>query len=268
MMNQFCELTGTSITTAGRYLESGNYDIARAVDLYYSKHPGEKHDSVDPKLVAIFDSYKDSNNPDIIDIDGTIRYLEDLKIDPDDPKSLTLAFLLKAPKVGEFQRDSFINSWQFYNITSLKEMSQFVANFHRDILQGVNLKDIDGEPVTFKRLYNFTFRFLLEAENQKVLDVALAVSYWQLLLPLVPGFPNGNESLRSKINERISNWFDYLNAKPKKVISFDTWSMFLPFFQEVIITDPYKLSNYDEMAAWPSKIDEYVEYLYDNNFLS
>ncbi|KAI5968137.1 DCN1 [Candida margitis] len=289
LKNQFCELTGTSTTTAGRYLDASKYNLEQAVDAYFEKHSSK---STNPKsngksatsttsntnknLIAIFEKYKDANNPDVIDIDGTLKYLEDLKIDPEDPKSLTLAFLLKAPSVGVFEKNKFLTTWQHYNIHDIAKMSSFLNKFHDDVLHNKGIyNDIEtDEVVDFKHLYDFAFGFLKESENQKVLDIDLAISYWKLLLPLITSvYLAKNESTTetdtaNQVEERVQNWYDFLTtSNPRPVITFDTWSMFYLFFLEVILPDPRKLSNYDEMAAWPSKMDEYVEYLSDNSLI-
>ncbi|CAK9438975.1 uncharacterized protein LODBEIA_P31990 [Lodderomyces beijingensis] len=284
LKNQFCELTGTSLSTAARYMDQADYNIAQAVDLYYNKHPSHAplHASAKPssnsysaKLVAIYDKYKDVDNNEIIDIEGTIRYLEDLKIDPDNARALSLAFLLNSKKTGVFQRDCFLQVWSKYKIETLSAMSSFITKFHNDICYNRGeYYDLAGNSLRFKKLYDFTFGFLVESEGQKVLDLEIATGYWQLLLPIVVDAHLENqqvgeekESIRAKVDERIMQWVEFLNSKPRKVISFDTWSMFLPFFQEVVLSDPWKFSGYDEMAAWPSKIDEYIEHLYDNDLL-
>ncbi|KAI5968887.1 DCN1 [Candida theae] len=286
LKNQFCELTGTSTTTAGRYLEASKYNIDQAVDSYFTKHaskssPNSKSNgksassNTDKHLVSLFDEYKDANNPNVIDIDGTLKYLDDLQIDPDDVKALTLAFLLKSPSVGVFERDKFISIWQHYKIHDIKSMRKFLDKFHQDVLYDKgSYTDLDTDKaVDFKQLYDYTFAFLKESDNQKVLDIDLTISYWKLLLPLITTVyftknetpANGN---KDKVEERVNNWFDFLsNSNPRPVITFDTWSMFYLFFLEVVLPDPYKLSNYDEMAAWPSKVDEYVEYLSDNSLI-
>lgn len=277
-------MTGTSTTTAGRYLDASKYNLEQAVDTYYEKHASKsspnsksngKSSTSDKYLVAIFDQYKDANNPEIIDIDGTLKYLEDLGIEPDDPKSLTLAFLLKSPLVGVFEKNKFLTTWQYYKIHDVKAMSKFLVNFHHDVLHDKGTyNDIDTDKVIdFKQLYDFTFGFLKESDNQKALDIDLTISYWKLLLPLITAVyftknNSHNEDDKAKVEERVQNWYDFLtNSNTRPVITFDTWSMFYLFFLEVILPDPYKLSNYDEMAAWPSKMDEYLEYLSDYNLI-
>ena len=287
LKSQFCELTNTSTTTAGRYLDASKYNLEQAVDAYYNKHAtksssksnskanGKSGSSDKSQLNTIFDQYKDPNNSEVIDIDGTLKYLEDLNMDPDDPKSLTLAFLLKSPLVGVFEKDKFISTWKHYKIYDVKAIAKFLDTFHEDVLYDKGTySDIDtDEVIDFKQLYDFTFGFLKESENQKVLDIDFTISYWRLLLPLITTVyftkqESTKDEDKAKVEERVQNWFDFLsNSNPRPVITFDTWSMFYLFFLEVILPDPYKLSNYDEMAAWPSKMDEYVEYLSDNGLL-
>ncbi|XP_056173430.1 uncharacterized protein LOC115666174 isoform X2 [Syzygium oleosum] len=52
-------------------------------------------------------------------------------------------------------------------------------------------------------------------------------------------------------------------ARHNKAISRDTWSQLLEFARTV---DP-TLSNYDAEGAWPYLIDEFVEYLNENNIV-
>ncbi|KAI5961587.1 DCN1 [Candida pseudojiufengensis] len=285
LKNQFCDLTSTSTSTASRYLEASNYNLANAVDAYYDKHGnnnsktnGKKSKSIDPKLIKIYEKYKDPSNPEQIDIDGTLNYLEDLKIDPDDPKSLFLAFLLKSPKTGVFKRDEFLNIWQHYKINSISQMKTFLNEFYEDILYNrgnyTSIEDNEGEEeiLNFKKLYDFTFKFLIESENQKVLNIELAIEYWKLLLPLlIESYSVEQLDLnKSKIQERINQWFEFLknyDSNKRKIITFDTWSMFYNFLIEILFNDPLNFKNYDEMASWPSKIDEYMEYLNDNNLI-
>ncbi|KAI5952910.1 DCN1 [Candida jiufengensis] len=283
LKNQFCELTTTSLSTATKYLEASNYDLTRSIELYYDKQAEKELNNnnklnksttttINSKLNKIYDKYKDSLNPNQIDIEGTLKYLEDLDIDPDDPKALSLAFLLNSPKLGIFKKDDFLTIWQYYKVYDLLMMKVFIKNFYNDILHNKN-NYIDlktNQTINFKKFYDFTFKFLIETENQKVLNIELATEYWKLLLPLVISVHNETESNlnKDKIEERINQWYEFLiKFDQRKIITFDTWSMFYQFLIEIIINDPINLSKYDEMAAWPSKIDEYMEYLNENELI-
>lgn len=76
-----------------------------------------------------------------------------------------------------------------------------------------------------------------------------AIAYWDLLLAPVYG-------------AKVGIWCDFLNELWKRAISRDTWNMFYVFLQDWD-KDP-ELKLYDEEAAWPSLIDEFVEHVHDD----
>lgn len=288
LQTQFCELTGVAPATAKKYLESSRYDLPRAVDAYFNRHPNKASagsvnvDKTNPKdiaaLNAVFDNYKDPEDNNQIDIDGTLRYLEDMDITPEDLSSLTLAYLLKSPRMGIFLRDSFVKIWEQHNCIDIPSMKQFLTKFHKALInEELNYTDVTtGEPATFQKLYEFAFKFSLELENQKVLDFEISTEYWKLLIPVIINqyIKENNpidEEYENKVNERIEQWYKFLTEPDyitKKSISHDSWSMFYLFLKEVVLPDPENFKDYDEMAAWPSIVDEYIEYLRDTNLLT
>ncbi|EMG45441.1 Nedd8 ligase, putative (Cullin neddylation protein, putative), partial [Candida maltosa Xu316] len=270
LKQQFCELTGTAVSTAAKYLDQAKYDLARAIDNFYDKHPNKatfvvkqqpKTVKISKELIQVFEKYQDPNDPNQIDIDGTLKYLEDLDVTPEDLQSLTLAFLLKAPKMGVFTKDNFLNIWQNYSVTDIASMKKFLNKFHKDLISdGGEYEDLStGDTLTFQKMYDFTFKFSLEVENQKLLDIDSAIEYWKLLIPVIlEKYINSqnliDEDYSSKVNERIAQWYTFLSDNEyfkKKAISFDSWSMFYLFLLEVVLPDPEAFANYDEMAAWP-----------------
>lgn len=60
-------------------------------------------------------------------------------------------------------------------------------------------------------------------------------------------------------HEIIADWITFLTETQKRAVSKDTWNMILEF--AVYHETDTELSSYDEEAAWPSVIDEFVEYL-------
>lgn len=186
-----------------------------------------------------------------------MEYLSDLGIEPEDLKSLVLAYFLQSPSMGVFPRASFLSQWHKYKISSIKDMKTFIGTYFRNVING------QDDPKSFQKLYNFTFGFLLENENQKLLDYELVIEYWKLLLPLA--FINNPQ--QGKFNKRLDQWYDFLGNEYKRPFSKDMWSMFYLFVEEVIFVDPVGFKEYDEMAAWPSVMDEYVEYLTEGELL-
>ena len=72
---------------------------------------------------------------------------------------------------------------------------------------------------------------------------------------------------RATVESRIEQWFEFVRNEYKRSFLKDSWSMFYLFFKDIIIKDPEKFTDYDEMAAWPSVMDEYFEYLRENELL-
>lgn len=76
---QFIDVTQAKSSVATRYLEQADWNVEEALREYYNENP-----PYDPKLEKLFDKYMDSENHDLILIDGTLAYLNDLGIDPEE----------------------------------------------------------------------------------------------------------------------------------------------------------------------------------------
>lgn len=63
-------------------------------------------------LNKLFDKYRDdvANEPDEVNIEGTMKLLEDLDISPDDVGSLILSEMVKSPTLGKLTRTEFVDS--------------------------------------------------------------------------------------------------------------------------------------------------------------
>lgn len=50
--------------------------------------------------------------PNIITVNGTMKYLQDIDIGLEEPTILVIAELLQAPTMGEFAREGFVDGWK------------------------------------------------------------------------------------------------------------------------------------------------------------
>ena len=102
------------------------------------------------------------------------------------------------------------------------------------------------EQTEFKDFYKYCFKFNLSGTH-RTLQKELVIE----LLKLV---------LKDRVDgERLDSFCQFLEAagEPYARITMDQWTSFLDFSLEVP-----DVSNYDEgTSAWPVMIDEYVEYL-------
>lgn len=243
-LREFVEITGATTAEATRFLKASSWRLDNAVDAFYSD-PRAQHASSSSaansaalarNLEAVWAGYRDPSTPDEIGMDGAMQYCRDLGVDPEDVVFLALACFTKAPTMGRFTRRSWIDAWQAVGCDSLERQKQYVGTLR------AQLKD----PTTFKRIYNFAFDYA-KAQGQKSLQFDIARELWSLLVPLDPGsgFPP----------EHLALWLRFLEDKGSRAVSRDTWSLFLDFSRSIDAS----FSNYDEEAAWPSLIDDFVQ---------
>jgi len=53
----------------------------------------------------------DSTNGEEIGLEGTMRYCEDIKVNPEQAEMLALACFTKAPTMGRFNRKNWVEAW-------------------------------------------------------------------------------------------------------------------------------------------------------------
>lgn len=189
----------------------------------------------DAKIGALFDLYKDPSSGVLILADGILRLCSDLDVKPDDFRVLLLAWKFGAETMCQFTKEEFFNGCKALKADTLKAIQ---SKFNDLLIEVQN-------PEKFKDLYRFTFAFGLEAETgQRILPVDMAILLWKLVFS-------------QKEPPILSRWINFLEKHPNiRGISKDTWYMFLNF-TETVADD---LSVYDDTEAWPSLLDDFVEY--------
>lgn len=237
---------------ATKYLEKHKWDLLQALQTFYNQpaQTAVPNKKVSKDLEAIFDKYKDPESPTIILIDGTLAYLEDLGFDPEDLVSLTLAYVLKSPQTGEFNRDVFLEVWSTLGVSSIQGMKSHILAQHQSIADS---------PSEFEKFYQYVFDFVRGSDVRiKTIVYEDAVLYWKMLF-------SSRESLADALT-MLNHWYTFIETN-KRNISKDAWNMFYKFVIQVIVADPVNLTGYDEMSAWPSVVDEFMEWLQDNEIL-
>lgn len=241
----FRSITNALSSDAAAVLEKYHWDLQEAVLAFLSDPSQLKNVVADPELEQLYNRYCDRTNPTIILIDGTLQYLADLGLDPEDPRSLTLAYILKSPQTGEFRRSDWEATWMAAGLVSLPQMRAHLDACHHDIY---------ADRSKFEVFYRYVFDFLRGADTRvKSIPAADSAAYWRLLLPDHP----------LACAERVRQWCEFVEEGARPVTK-DTWNMWYKFYAQVVQPDPQALSAYDEMSAWPSLVDEYVEWLRDS----
>ena len=188
---------------------------------------------------------------------------------------LPLSYYLDAPSLGHFTRAGFTEGWLRLGLGPalvgrpapaevLEQMRRAVPAIDeafrtngpvlppRTPGQGASKKGL------YTTVYEYTFVFA-RSEGQKNLPVDVAPTFWDLLVPYAPSYDGeGTRGAPPSFSARqYALWKQFLTeAANVRIISKDTWTQFLEFTQEI---DPH-FATHDFDAAWPSLIDEFVEW--------
>eukprot|EP00834_Sanchytrium_tribonematis_P001207 NODE_27_length_39007_cov_1.590650.p22 type:complete len:193 gc:universal NODE_27_length_39007_cov_1.590650:37286-36708(-) len=177
---------------------------------------------------------------DMITADGVEKFSEDLGIDVMDVVWIPLSYLLGSKLMCQIPKAEFISGCKSLKINT-------ISDFKRSI---PSIRDKLKDETFFKVVYLFTFQFGKE-ESSRSMQLETAIALWELLFAYLP-----KEQL-----EKHTDFLKFLNSKDKKVkvISKDTWNLYLEFLK---IED---ISTFDlETSSWPLLIDQYVEWKNQN----
>lgn len=260
---QFCSVTGASTKDARKFLEKYRR-LDAAIDNFYNdpnQFGGVSSKKADAertaRLNALFDQYKDPDE-DEIKIDGTLKWCEHLGVNPEDVVLLAVAYELKSMSMGTWTRSGWVDGWRALGQDTIEGMKATLAQLSHKLA---------SDSRYFQKVYAHTFDFA-RAEGARSVGIDDAQGFWSLLLPF--GLAGGalshitsdgeddddvmNDDEEGWKPEHTDLWFEFLREKGGKGISKDTWLMFLEFMRTI----DSKFEKYDETAAWPSTIDDFV----------
>ncbi|GAA6018041.1 hypothetical protein JCM11491_000046 [Sporobolomyces phaffii] len=233
----FIGITGASSTDAARYLKACSWRLEAALDAYYndprsvaaaaaasSSSSSVNSAAVTKNLEALWKTYADDKHPDEIGLEGTMQYCQDVGVDPELAEMLALAQFTNAPTMGKFSRANWIKSWAQVQGDSVEKQRQFVDTLRHRLTV----------PESFKDVYNYSFDYAKQ-EGQKSMPFEIAQELWNLLIPLDP-------ASRAFPRDRLEWWIEFLTENGGKVVSKDTWCLFLEFTRTI---DP-DFKSYDE----------------------
>jgi len=232
--------TQTSVYTGGGEVtdSSGDRNSRIAPVTTYVKTsavPPSGDHILDRHIGAFFDRYRDAD-VDCILADGIEMFCTDIRVQPDEFSVLVLAWKFNAEAMCRFTREEFISGCHALGGTDSPQAVR--AQLPAIVAEVCENKD------RFRELYRWTYRFGLDV-GQRTLPLSMALSLWRLVFSVNP----------PPVLER---WLAFLEHRRSATsgIMRDTWDMFL-LFTEVIGED---FERYDESEAWPSLIDDFVEY--------
>ncbi|KAL6365067.1 hypothetical protein LRP88_01045 [Fusarium phalaenopsidis] len=233
---------GLGTSYKGSPAETSNKSKAR----YFSSDGNGKGPSpVEAKLESLFDQLQDSNDEkDKLELDSTMAYLtEKLKINIENAELLVVLELLQAPSVGMITRRGYVDGWKN---TGVGASHQEHATHLRRLISSLS-----SDPALFKKVYRYAFVAGREPD-QKALGLENALVYWDIL------FASPGMEWKTANHDWLDLWKSFLNAKWTRSVNKDMWNMTLEFAVKSLSDE--SLSFWNEDGAWPSVIDDFVEW--------
>ena len=226
---------------------------------YFQTHTPAKT-SLQPALNKLFDTYRgmlpystcdltdfpvdDTDDPDQIGADGTMKYLEDLSVSLEEPVMLAVLAQVKAPTMGELSRGEFTNGWEAVSADTISKQASVASQFRESLKSDANL---------FRNVYKHSF-VLARQPGQKSVLIEAAVEFWRMLFS-----PAGFDWTTKGFNW-IETYLTFIQEKWNKSISKDLWDQTL-FFAKKTREDPSLAWWNEAESAWPSIIDEFAKHV-------
>jgi len=192
-------------------------------------------DFSEQRALALFDSYRDPVE-DAILAEGIECLCSDLEVRPEELRVLVLAWKMHAGTMCRFTRSEWLHGLRSMRADSVQAIQSKFPDM---------LLEIQEERTAFRDLYRWTYKFGLDNDTgQRTLPIDMALSLWTLV------FSQHEPPI-------LKRWLSFLEKHPSiRGIPKDTWDMFLNFCDAV----GEDLSSYDDTEAWPSLLDDFVEY--------
>jgi len=187
---------------------------------------------------VLFERYCDCSEEDCLSVCGLESLCTDLGLEPDDFLVLLLAWQCGAEAMCRLTRTEFISGCRLLRATTVDSILTRLKDLATDVQKDKN---------QFRDLYRWAYGFALDASTlQRSLPVDIAVAMWRLVF--------GGTDTVPKI---LPCWLEFLEKRDDvHSISRDTWEMFLIFVTKI----GDNLDSYDESEAWPSLLDDFVEF--------
>ncbi|CAE6525058.1 unnamed protein product [Rhizoctonia solani] len=223
------------------------------------------------RVQAMFDKYIDEDDSNVIGAEGMEKLCTDASVPMDGALPLLIAWSVNAKTLGTITRSEFTDTFGKLKIDTPEKMALMASDLN-SLFFGCNIAEQDSPSASrmslanngrdvesydrtqlrsyqrnaesaYSKFYSFCF-VLVKPPQSRNIDMETATAFWSVIL--APKYPITGELL-----EFITEKGTY------KAVTKDLWGMTLEFCKTV---QP-DLSGYDEEeAAWPTLLDDFVEW--------
>lgn len=202
------------------------------------RNSSHRASSIDESAAAkMFQEIAEEDDPSVAGMEGICNLCEKLDLDAEeDIRVLVLLWKLGSKeKPAQISKEEWMSGCDKLQLDSIDKFQSILPSLDTGFL----------DRSEFKEFYKFCFKFNLEGTH-RTLDKEMVVALMKMVL---------TERLAA---DRLDTFLTFLESQKSYTrITLDQWSSFLDFCY-----DCEDLSTYDEStSAWPVLIDEYVDYM-------
>jgi len=149
-------------------------------------------------------------------------------------------------------REGFVTGWRNASASSnaidtIGRQTTYVRDLRARLSNDTDL---------FRTIYRYTFN-LIKPENQKSAPMEAATDFWKMFFSSAAE-KKGTLPWNSRDTKWLDLWIDFYQAKVGRPVNKDLWNMVLELVLKIKETGGENLEWWNENAAWPMAIDEFV----------
>jgi len=232
--------TQCSRYTAVKCLMLNDWEFDKAVDKYFQIPGAYPSDAALDVIEALYRVHADPEDPTKISGNRLVYLLEHLHLPFDSVLVLILAWKCEARIQCEFTDIEFFTGLAALKIKRIDCIKERLIECE---------KYLNEHPDEMEQLYRYCFNYAREPQSIN-LPLSTAAIYWNMIL-------------RNKF-KHLDLFVYYLKQTKVKVINRDLWNMLWIFAQTI----DDEMTNYDMYDAWPTLLDEFVQWYRDRKTLS
>ena len=191
--------------------------------------------------MSVAETFAKYSTDNALHLEGIVAIAEEeMKLDlAEDISFYVLAWKLDAKTPTQISRDEWTSGMSNLGCKTIKDVIARLPGLRAEITSKAN----------FTKFYKWLFQWSKESLTARVVKKDAAVGNWELILKTA--LPTGKWT-------HTDDWIDFIENKyAQKFVTEDLWTQ---LFVWISTPGSENLASYDESAAWPAAIDQFVSW--------